>query len=683
MGTRDADARGFLSEDLAAPPETALDFVQASTNSGLVVAQAGPEGYPEQRTNNLEQTTPDGLPGPDILQVPPADGGLLQLLQGGSADEGETSVDLCALPPPPAPLLFGQGTQVETVAELPVDSVDIEGASLDTGADPALLQEGQPANSQFQADGSVPPPTSDAPAGPSDEDQPQLAASAEAPASPEKRKRGRPKGSKNRPKEERQASLLQRSPRAAGQVPAPPAPLAPPVGFNWGSGAVNTPVSFFTNMGPLGTLLAQSLAQQQQAPALPPPMPTGGSPESLPRKRGRPRKSAPPVAALPQPVPNLPVPNLPVPNPAQMSSASFEAPALEGLSKAAPNTSADEEIDAPSSERDEHGGVPALPASPHEVPGEASEAAPPPSTEQREQDLLDKYGANVLERYPILREQFSPAVPANPAQGPAPDVPPTGRRRGRPVGSKNKPKQPPEAKEGGEEPQQPRKRGRPPGSKNKVRVRVESQAVVSTPLAVATLPFPFNVPNPFMFQAPTAEAMSPALVAALATQALANPGITATYASIAAAAALQTQQQASAPDLGSPPPKKRGRPPGSKKRVTPAQPAEPPAVPSDAPGVDLGDGAVGLPLGMAADAATSEWPFAGFEDAAHSAAEALPPGDAALSELQLTEPLLVPPVDVGEYGPSYPVLMLPPQVAPLPGAGIIPGLPIAGRKYPP
>ncbi len=166
METGDADGRDFLSEGLAAPPENGLDFGQISSNSGpLEEVRAGTDGSPEQRSNDLGQSAPEALPAPGILQAPPAEGGLLQLLQGGSADDGEPNVDLCGLPPPGS-LLFGQDTEVEPVTEPLVDSMDLEGASRDTGVDPALLQEGDAANSQFLADGSVPLATLDAHAGP-------------------------------------------------------------------------------------------------------------------------------------------------------------------------------------------------------------------------------------------------------------------------------------------------------------------------------------------------------------------------------------------------------------------------------------------------------------------------------------------------------------------------------------
>lgn len=156
----------------------------------------------------------------------------------------------------------------------------------------------------------------------------------------------------------------------------------------------------------------------------------------------------------------------------------------------------------------------------------------------------------------------------------------------------------------------PKKRGRPLGSKNKPRGEYDVRLGTSNLAAVASLPFPFNVSNPFMAPGPVPEAMNPAMVAALAASLAANP-LTAAYANLAAA--FQHPGMV-IPQATSPPARKKGRPPGSKNKPKP-MPVEPVTIPNagkESPGAEAAvevDGAttaepVGWPsLGMAVSSA--------------------------------------------------------------------------------
>lgn len=139
--------------------------------------------------------------------------------------------------------------------------------------------------------------------------------------------------------------------------------------------------------------------------------------------------------------------------------------------------------------------------------------------------------------------------------------------RGRPPGSKNKPKGP--LGENGMSPDArvPKKRGRPKGSKNKPRGEHDAGVATGGLPTVASLPFPFNVSNPFMTAGAVPEAINhPAFVAALTASLATNP-LTAAYANLAAA--LQTHQGMAIPQATSPPARKKGRPPGSKNKPKP------------------------------------------------------------------------------------------------------------------
>lgn len=118
----------------------------------------------------------------------------------------------------------------------------------------------------------------------------------------ERRKRGRPKGSRNRPKEERLGKLSVED--SESLYPLSTGPLPPAAAFNFGSALSLGNPSIFTTMGPLGSLLASSLAQPQpgalsqpfgipfSGPTVQAPSFGAGQPQAMPRKRGRPPKAA-------------------------------------------------------------------------------------------------------------------------------------------------------------------------------------------------------------------------------------------------------------------------------------------------------------------------------------------------------------------------------------------------------
>lgn len=126
------------------------------------------------------------------------------------------------------------------------------------------------------------------------------ATSGELPSSMEKRKRGRPKGSKNRPKEERGANPA--ADESDSLYPLSAGPLPPAAAFNWGPALSLGNPNIFNTMGPLGSLLASSLAQPHPGAPIQPfgvpfsghniqaPSRASGQPQALPRKRGRPPK---------------------------------------------------------------------------------------------------------------------------------------------------------------------------------------------------------------------------------------------------------------------------------------------------------------------------------------------------------------------------------------------------------